>query len=188
MWVLCINLDGPFNSKRLKCNDFAKPPHLSSSTKRIKHDSNKASGIKSNSKSRKKRMVMSPSGKRLDNTQQTAPLTPPAFQPSLPTPTPANVRRSLPKDKPPSWAIPGLHMESVGDIAWLKSIIMEQHLLFTSFLSPYFSRHLSVMRGFWALFKLFAWTEVEVITGDSELQLVNTPPTQPTTSAKLQLS
>ncbi|KAI6043432.1 hypothetical protein EDC04DRAFT_2600107 [Pisolithus marmoratus] len=33
VWVLCINLDGPFNKRRFKSSDFKKPFHLSSTMK-----------------------------------------------------------------------------------------------------------------------------------------------------------
>jgi len=161
MWVFCINMDGPFNKRRFKCGDFEKPPHLSSSTKRIKLEAPSNANV--TSKSRRSKGAAS-----VGNTTPKMPSIPP-------TPAAASSSSNA-QDKPPCWSRPGLHSESTRDVAWQKIGITFQRLQFTAFLSPYFAKHDSVIRGFRDLIKLFAWQEVE----DVHRNVVRQPPT-PTT-------
>ncbi|KAI6009147.1 hypothetical protein EDC04DRAFT_2906703 [Pisolithus marmoratus] len=148
VWVLCINLDGPFNKRRFKSKSSkAEGSQVGSGSSTLKSQKNKPP-------------VSSLPGSTQEKTSAV-----------LPVPTPTNSKMSVPLDKPPCWACPGLHTEMPREVAWLKSGMSRQKALYTTYLSPYFSRHLSVMHGFLELVELFAWGE-----GYVEKNVTNLPP------------
>jgi len=130
MWVLCVNLDGPFNRRRFGCKDCEKPDHQSSTTKRIKLGDIQAGANVSSSKSSRK--------------NKTTP--------------PAPTAKSLVTDIiPPVWARPGPHTTYISDVARSKSTVFREGVCFPDYLSPYFSKHMSVKDGFEKLATLFVW-------------------------------
>ena len=162
MWVLCINLDGPFNRGQFKCNDFDKPEHLSSTTKCVRlEDLTTEGGVNSSNSSQKNRAIAIPGAQ-----------VPPTSQ-SVPAPTTVN----LTTDKPPTWAHPGLHAQSVSDVAWSRSTILREDICFTDYLSPYFSKHKSVKEGFIKLTKLFVWKPDRNKAADGKAQYLAPKPT-----------
>ena len=145
MWMSCVNLDGPFNRRRFECDDYDKATHRSSVTKRIKLDA-----------VNKRAASQSRNDKGLDDAEKT-PVMPSSSTASDSITTPSG--RILPSGKPPSWARLGLHTESPSDVAQSKSGLIARKAMFTSHLSPYFSKHSSVMQGFQDLIALFDWKE-----------------------------
>ena len=182
MWVLCVNMDGPYNKKRFISNEFEKPPHSSSTREGTKQKA-EASGISSTSQPQKKGTLNTGRTQLVDVIDNTgAKTTPPipstSMSATLPNPAPANATRSLPEHKPYLWAHPGLYEEKFSEVALAKS--STEKYLFLLHLSPYFSKHPSVVQGFLDLFQLFSWTNKGVLWKDNVLQLVQTPPA-PTT-------
>ncbi|KAI6012231.1 hypothetical protein EDC04DRAFT_3094469 [Pisolithus marmoratus] len=160
MWTLCINLDGPFNRRRFECGDYYKAIHRSSVTKRIKLEALERAA----SKSRKNR--------GLDDAEKTSG-TPSSS--AVSSSTIATSGRTLPSVEPPSWARPGLHNTSPGGVAQSKIALTAKRLLFTSYLSPYFSKHSSVVKGFQDLFTLFNWKEENLPDGGGLISVAPAP-------------
>ena len=84
---------------------------------------------------------------------------------------------NLTTDKPPAWACPGLHAQSVSDVAWSKSMILREDIRFADYLSPYFSKHKSVKEGFIKLTKLFVWKPDRNKAADGKAQYLAPKPT-----------
>ncbi|KIM54100.1 hypothetical protein SCLCIDRAFT_31353 [Scleroderma citrinum Foug A] len=149
MWVLCINLDGPFNRRQFGCKDFEKLDHQSSTTKHIKLEDIKADANVSSSKSSRKNKM-----------------TPPA--PTV---------KSLVTDIPPMWAQSGLHTTHISDVMWSKSMVFREGVRFPDYLSPYFSKHMSVKSGFEKLAALFVWNPSGERDINSKVQYLAPKPT-----------
>ncbi|KAI6029024.1 hypothetical protein EDC04DRAFT_2898856 [Pisolithus marmoratus] len=83
-------------------------------------------------------------------------------------------RRILPAAEPPQWAQPRLHSGSPGMVAQLKIGLIGRRVMFTRHLSPYFSQHSSMVKGFHDLITLFDWKEETTPDG---VGMINMPPT-----------
>ena len=181
MWVLCVNMDGPYNKKGFRSNDFENPTRKGTKRKA------EASGINSTSQPRKKGTSNTGGTQLVDVIDNTGAKTTPqipstSMSTTLPNPVPTNATRSPPEHKPFLWARPALYEEKFSEVALAKSS-GEKHL-FLFHLSPYFSKHPSVVQGFSDLFQLFSWTNQGVLWKDNALQIVQTPPA-PTTYKKV---
>lgn len=145
MWVLCINLDGPFNRRRFGCKAFEKADYQNSTTKRVKlGDIISGAGAKSSRKGK-------------TSLRKPATTTPSALHPSTFETLPGPTAKNPTIDIPPSWARPGLHSISIKEVAWSKAMMLREEDRFADYLSPYFSKHASVKEGFIELTKLFVW-------------------------------
>ncbi|KAI6118939.1 hypothetical protein EDD16DRAFT_1584080, partial [Pisolithus croceorrhizus] len=161
MWVLCVNLDGPFNTRRFECGDFEKATRRSTPIKRIKLEDLKKQAAFNSRKNR-----------GLDGAEEAS------ATPSSPTVSASTVTtrgRTLPTVKPPNWALPGLYPGSAGGVAQSKSALMGKGIQFISYLSPYFSQHPSVEEGFQDLIALFDWKEERPPGGGRRISVAPAP-------------
>ncbi|KAI6010551.1 hypothetical protein EDC04DRAFT_2905816 [Pisolithus marmoratus] len=83
-------------------------------------------------------------------------------------------RKVLPEAKPPWWARPRLHSELPGMVTLSKIGLIVTRVVFTSHLSPYFSQHPSMVKGFHDLITLFEWKEESTL---DRVGMINVSPT-----------
>ena len=145
MWVLCVNLDGPFNKKRFECKAFKKADYQRSMMKCVKLD-DIISGAGATS-SRKSKSSL----KKLATT------TPGAQRPSTSKMLPGPIAENPTIDSPPTWVRPGLHSTQLSEVVWSKAMMLREEDRFADYLSPYFSKYVSVKEGFIEFTRLFVW-------------------------------
>ncbi|KAI6169952.1 hypothetical protein EDD17DRAFT_42463 [Pisolithus thermaeus] len=84
-------------------------------------------------------------------------------------------RKSSPKLNPQTGLDLDSLLESPGDVAQSKIVLMAIKVLFTSHLSPYFFQHPSVRQGFCDLIALFDWKEEDLPDGDRLISVASVP-------------
>ena len=145
MWVLCVNLDGPFNKKQFECKAFEKADYQRSMTKHVKlEDIISGAGATLSRKSK-------------SSLKKPATTTPSAQHPFTSEMLPGPIAENPTIDSPPPWACPGLHSTQLSEVAQSKATMLREEDHFADYLSPYCSKYASVKEGFIEFTRLFVW-------------------------------